>query len=526
MLTFLKTLFGDKQARELKKFWPLVDEINAVYETLAPLSDDELRARTAGFRQRITDAVKEIEADQTTLRARLKGADPQGDGEAPAHLSADERAEVLRQIDELDQEWLDTVEGVLDEILPEAFAVVKETCRRLVGYEYTAGGSPVRWDMVPYDVQLLGGIALHQGKIAEMKTGEGKTLVAVAPLYLNALAGRGVHVVTVNPYLAQRDSEWMAPVFQFHGLTVDVIDRHQPNTQERRQAYLADITYGTNNEFGFDYLRDNSFVFEAEQLVQRGHHFAVVDEVDSVLIDEARTPLIISGPVPQANDAAFGELKPAIEKLVFQQQKLVAAFGSEVERKLAERDKLLVEGKKREAARAEEEAGLALLRMHRGFPRNKKLAKLLQEPGVGSLLQKTEFYYLQDNAKNMPEADAPLLFALDEKNHSIELTELGVDTAARATGDERSLFVLPDLGAAIADLEKKRTDALAAGTPEEEATLAFENERRELYARYAAQAERLHAIEQLLRAYTLYEKDVEYIVQEGKVMIVDEHTGR
>jgi preprotein translocase subunit SecA len=526
MLPFLKSLFGDKQARELKKFWPLVDEINAVYETLAPLSDDDLRARTAAFRQRIGDAVKEIEADQATLRARLKGTDPQGDGEPPAHLTPDERTETLRQLDELDAEWLDTLEGVLDEILPEAFAVVKETCRRLVGHEYSAGGKTVVWDMVPYDVQLLGGIALHQGKIAEMKTGEGKTLVAVAPLYLNALAGRGVHVVTVNPYLAQRDSEWMAPVFEFHGLTVDVIDRHTPNSPERRQAYLADITYGTNNEFGFDYLRDNSFVFEAEQLSQRGHHFAVVDEVDSVLVDEARTPLIISGPVPQANDAAFGELKPAIEKLVFQQQKLVAAFGSEVERKIAERDRLLTEGKKREAARAEDDAGLALLRMHRGFPRNKKLAKLLQEPGMGTLLQKTEFYYLQDNAKNMPEADAPLLFALDEKNHSIELTEQGVDTAAGATGDERALFVLPDLGAAIADLEQKRTAAIAAGTPEEEAVQTFENERRELYARYAAQAERLHAIEQLLRAYTLYEKDVEYIVQEGKVMIVDEHTGR
>ena len=533
MLNFLKKLFGDKQVRELKKFWPLVEEINRHYEPLQALSDDDLRAKTAGFKARIAERVREIDEEQAGIHARLRGGagpDTSGDGEAAADvatpLSADDRKALVDQLDELETEWLEAVEEVLGEILPEAFAVVKDTCRRLVGQTWVAGGTPVLWDMVPYDVQLLGGIALHQGRISEMKTGEGKTLVAVAPIYLNALAGRGVHIVTVNPYLAQRDAEWMAPVFAFHGMTTDVIDRHESHSPARRGAYNADITYGTNNEFGFDYLRDNSFVFEAEQLVQRHHHYAIVDEVDSVLIDEARTPLIISGPVPQANDQRFAELKGAIERLVFQQQKLAAGFVAEAERKVKERDELLAAGKKRDAGKAEDEAGLALLRAQRGYPRNGRLKKVLQEPGLGSLVQKTEFFYLQDSGKDMPIVDEALLFALDEKNHSIEMTDAGRELAARSTGTDADLFVLPDIGEEIARLEKQRDEAKKAGTPDDETTLAFEDAKRALYAQYADRAERLHAIEQLLRAYTLYEKDVEYIVQEDKVMIVDEHTGR
>src|SRR5690606_12043288 len=360
------------------------------------------------------------------------------------------------------------------------------------------------------------------------------------------LAGRGCHLVTVNPYLAQRDAEWMAPIFEFHGLTVDVIDKYEPHSEGRRGAYRADITYGTNNEFGFDYLRDNSFVIEPDQLVQRGHHFAIVDEVDSVLIDEARTPLIISGPVPQANDDRFKELKPTIEKLVYAQQKLVASFASEAEQKLKERDAALEAGDRRRASELEEEAGLALLRASRGFPRNKKLQKLMQEPGVAQLKQKTEYFYLQDNAKNMPFVDEALYFALEEKQHAIEMTEQGREFAARTAGEDADLFVLPDLGEEIASIENKYKEQRARLEEEIEQDDSLseekkqnklmndlrllekeeEDEKRRLYNLYSERAERLHAIEQLLKAYTLYEKDVEYIVQDGRVQIVDEHTGR
>ncbi len=522
MLNLLKKLFGDNQARALKKLWPLVDQINSHYDALAGLSDDELRGKTEGFKKRIQEAVSEIETDMREIRTRLKGS---AETEAE-ELTPQARQKLLDELDDLEDEWLETLEKTLDELLPEAFAVIKDTCRRMVGQTWEAGGTPIEWDMIPYDVQLLGGAALHQGKIAEMKTGEGKTLVAVAPIYLNALAGRGVHVVTVNPYLAQRDSEWMAPIFAFHGLRVDVIDKYQAHSPARREAYRADVTYGTNNEFGFDYLRDNSFVFDAEQLVQRPHHYAIVDEVDSVLIDEARTPLIISGPVPQANDARFGELKPAIEKLVNTQQRLVAGFVAEAEKELKARDEAEAAGKKKEAREHEEKAGLALLRAQRGFPRNKRLAKVVQEPGVSGLLQKTEFYYLQDNGKNMPYVDDAMYFALEEKQHSIEMTDKGREMAARSSGDDKDLFILPDIGEEVAKLEKKRASDIAGGMPQEEADAALEESRRQLYATYSERAERLHAIEQLLRAYTLYERDVEYIVQEDKVMIVDEHTGR
>ncbi|HET6569594.1 MAG TPA: preprotein translocase subunit SecA [Rhodothermales bacterium] len=556
MIDIFKVIFGDKNERTLRKYQPIVDEINQHYEQLQDVSDEELRAKTQGFKQAIRDAVADIEKRREDIRITLRDASDAevigGDGQAapdgqdkPA-LSLRERQGLYDELDQLEQDWLSAVEGTLDDLLPEAFAVVKETCRRFVGKEWMAGGSLVKWDMIPYDVQLIGGIALHEGKIAEMKTGEGKTLVAVAPVYLNALAGRGVHLVTVNPYLAQRDMEWMKPIFEFHGLTADVIDAYEPHSEARRSAYRADITYGTNNEFGFDYLRDNSFVTEPEQLVQRGHHYAIVDEVDSVLIDEARTPLIISGPVPQANDDRFAELKPGVEKLVYAQQKLVAHLASEAEQKLKERDEAEAAGDKRRARDAEEEAGLALLRAQHGFPRNKKLQKLLMEPGIGVLTQRTESFYLQDNAKNMPFVDEELYFALNEKMHSIEMTDKGRDFASSVAGEDKDLFILPDLGDGVAHIEKEFADKrkqldenLRAdeSMTEEKRQHKLENDirllekekeeaKRTLYTLYSERAERLHAIEQLLRAYTLYEKDVEYIVQEDKVLIVDEHTGR
>ncbi len=586
MIEFFQSLFGDKNERELKQLWPIVEQINERCEDLSNLSDDELRARTDEFRQRIRDAVADNEARQNEIRSQLRGdvrespltdlsadlrenGQPQSDGRAAEdgqtsdgraaeldaagdgadeeeELSLRERQALYEEMDELEDEWLELVEATLDTLVPEAFAVVKETCKRMLGEEWEAGGATVTWDMVPYDVQLLGGIVLHQGRIAEMKTGEGKTLVAVLPLYLNALTGRGCHLVTVNPYLAQRDAEWMGPIFEFHGLTVDVVDRYDPHSEGRREAYRADITYGTNNEFGFDYLRDNSFVVEPEQLVQREHHYAIVDEVDSVLIDEARTPLIISGPVPQSNEDRFHELKPPIEKLVYAQQKLVATFASEAEQKLKERDKALEAGDRKKASALEDEAGLALLRASRGFPRNKKLQKLLQEPGVAQLRQKTEYFYLQDNAKNMPFVDDELYFALEEKQHAIEMTEKGREFAARSAGEDTDLFVLPDMGEEIASIESKYVEkrreleeeiAQDESLTEEKKENKLmndlrllekeeEDEKRQLYSLYSDRAERLHAIEQLLKAYALYEKDVEYIVQEGRVQIVDEHTGR
>ncbi len=551
MLDIIKKVFGDSNERKLKKLWPIVEQINAHFEQLQDLSEEELRDKTDEFRRRIREAVADIEADLEAIRRRLRGVTEEvvgGDGQAreQERLTLDDRQELYDEIDRLEQEWLDTVEDVLDELLPEAFAVVKEACRRMVGKSWEAGGQMVEWNMVPYDVQLLGGIVLHQGNIAEMKTGEGKTLVAVMPMYLNALVGRGVHLVTVNPYLAERDAEWMGPIFEYLGLKVDVIDRYEPHTPERKAAYRADITYGTNNEFGFDYLRDNSFVIDPDQLMQRGHHYAIVDEVDSVLIDEARTPLIISGPVPQAEQNRFEELKPSIEKLVFAQQKLVAGLVTRAEKLLKERDRALETGDNKKARELEEEAGLALLRSWRGFPKNKKLRKLLGEPGVEKLRQKTEYFYLQDNAKNMPFVDDYLYFALDEKQRSIEMTEKGREFTSKVAGLERDLFVLPDLGEEIARIEREHREKvrdleeqLAADTSltEEKRAHKLENDRRllrkemeerkrQLYTTYSERAERLHAIEQLLRAYTMYEKDVEYIVQDGKVMIVDEHTGR
>lgn len=582
MLNVFKKFFGDKNERMLKSIWPIVEEINVAAEQLKILSEADLRAKTDEFKQKIRASVVDIEARQKEIKATLNAAVAEvgGDGqvEAPHELSLRERQNLHDELDELEQEWVDTVEDTLEELVPEAFAVVKETCRRfkervklrvpatdhdralaekkaypiiegntaIWSNTWEAGGAQVTWDMIPYDVQLLGGVALHQGSIAEMKTGEGKTLVAVAPVYLNALVGRGVHLVTVNPYLAQRDAEWMGPVYEFLGLTVDVIDRHEPHTASRRAAYRADITFGTNNEFGFDYLRDNSFVVDPEQLVQSDHHYAIVDEVDSVLIDEARTPLIISGPVPQSNDGRFAELKPSIDKLAYAQKKSVAGFATDAERLLKARDEALEKGDSKEAADHEREAGLALLRASRGFPKNRKLQKLLGEPGVAQLRQKTEFFYLQDNAKNMPFVDEALYYALDEKQHALEMTDRGREYVAKTVGEDKDLFILPDIGEETARMEeenKQKTQALydelkeRSDLSEEKRDNKLQNDlrvltneldeqKRNLYKTYSERGERLHAIEQLLKAYTLYEKDIEYIVQDDKVQIVDKHTGR
>ncbi|HEX8385298.1 MAG TPA: preprotein translocase subunit SecA, partial [Rubricoccaceae bacterium] len=552
MLNALKKVFGgDSNARQLKKLWPVVAEINAHAERLQGLSDDELRARTETFKARIREATAPVEVELDEVRAQLRAAgtdaDVSGDGAAaPGDLSVRDRQDLYARLDALEGEWLDAAEDTLDDLLPEAYAVIKETCRRFVGQSWMAGGSEVEWNMVPFDVQWVGGIVLHQGSVAEMKTGEGKTLTAVAPIYLNALVGRGVHVVTVNPYLAVRDSEWMTPVFGFHGLTVDCIDKHQPQSPQRRAAYRADITYGTNNEFGFDYLRDNSFVAEAEQLSQRGHHYAIVDEVDSVLIDEARTPLIISGPVPTPETDEYQTFQPLVDRLVREQQKVVAGFVAEGERKLKERDEALARGDKKAANRAEQDAGLALLRAQRGFPKNKRLIKVKGETGVDQLIRRTEFEYLQDNAKRMPEVDEPLFFALDEKLHQIEMTDAGRDLIGKAAGTDAGFFVIPDVGEAVAGIERQyeadKEAALEAvkadpAVPADQRDARFqervrelrdaaENAKRAVYTDYAEKSERIHAVNQLLRGYTLYEKDVEYIVQDDKVMIVDEHTGR
>ena len=551
MFEFIRNIFGDPNERELKELWPLVDEINEYAEAYESLSDDELRAKTETFKQEIREAVAGIEARQEEVRDELRGKVPPigGDGqvgEPHRELTMDERQALYDEAEALEEEWLETVDEVLDNTMTQAFAVVKETCRRMLGEEWEAGGSKVVWDMVPYDVQLLGGIALHQGRAAEMKTGEGKTLVAVLPVYLNALAGRGVHLITVNPYLAERDAEWMGPIYHFHGLTIDVVDRYKPHSEERRAAYHADITYGTNNEFGFDYLRDNSFVVDPSQLVQREQHYAIIDEVDSVLIDEARTPLIISGPVPDAQNDQFKELKPAMEKLVLAQKKLVGRLVTEAGEALAKRDRAQEEGERKEAKQAEEEAGLALLRASRGFPKNKKFQKLLNEPGVERLMQQTEYFYLQDNAAKMPFVDQELYFAIDEKQHAIEMTEKGRDYISEVANQERDMFVLPDVGSRIAELEEERdrkkreleedlarqedlTEEKRENKLMNDTRLLkkeFEETKREVYNNYSERAERMHAVEQLLKAYTLYEKDIEYIVQEGKVQIVDEHTGR
>jgi preprotein translocase subunit SecA len=485
--SILKKIFGSKHERDVKKILPIVEEINKIYETLHGLSDDELRQKTYDFRERIKEETSELEKEIEELRERLKG-DVQGE----------ERKNIYARLDELEEERDNLIAEILDEILPEAFAVVKEACRRLVGQSWEVTGHKIVWDMVPFDVQLIGAVVLHQGKIAEMATGEGKTLVAVMPLYLNALPGRGAHLVTVNDYLAKRDSEWMGKVFEFLGLTVGCIQADM-DTSQRRKMYECDITYGTNNEFGFDYLRDNMGV-EPDDIVQREHYYAIVDEVDSVLIDEARTPLIISGPVG-STEQAFDAMKPRVERLVNEQIRLINKIVSDAEQ-------LLSEGKHKEA-------GVLILRAYRGFPKHKRLTKLLNEPANKRLMQETELEYLKDSGARMHEIDDELFYAVDEKTHVIDLTEKGREFLASSAAD-KDMFVLPDIGSEIAAIENDKFL-----TPSQ-----IQRKKEELYKLYAERSDRIHTVSQLLRAYSLYEKDVEYVVQDGKVLIVDEFTGR
>jgi len=490
MWQFVKNLFGSKHERDIRALLPVVPKINAHFDQLRNLTDDELRQKTVEFRSRIKEGTKEIEAEIAQLQESLKEDLPFG-----------EREGIYNQLDQLNKDLDAKIEEVLSEILPEAFAVVKETCRRLLGQTWEVAGTKVVWDMVPFDVQLMGGIALHQGKIAEMATGEGKTLVATLPVYLNALPGRGVHLVTVNDYLALRDSQWMGRIFEFHGLKVGCILQHM-DSAERKVQYAADITYGTNNEFGFDYLRDN-MVVSAEDMVQRGHNYAIVDEVDSVLVDEARTPLIISGPVA-VEDHKFNEMKPFVERLVNAQKSFVA-------KTLADAEPLLEQGNT-------DGAGPLLLRSVRGLPKSNKLLKILSEPANKTLVQKTERTYMQDQSARMHEIDDELFFAIDEKSHTIDLTEKGREFLAQGyPGHDKELFIIPDIATEFSMIEGN-------------ADLSFEEKqlkKDEVNKLFAERSDRIHTIHQLLKAYCLYEKDDEYVVTEdGKVMIVDEFTGR
>ncbi|WP_346267211.1 preprotein translocase subunit SecA [Halalkalibaculum roseum] len=523
MTDVLTSIFGTKSERDIKKIWPTVEKIKSYEDEVKALSDEELKQKTESFKQQIKDATAEIDEDIAALRGRLNRNNED--------LSVNEHRSLAEELDALEEEWLDTVEDKLDELLPEAYAVLKDTCRRFVGKKWMVGGTETEWNMVPYDVQLVGGVCMHQGKIAEMKTGEGKTLAAIFPAYLNALAGRGVHIVTVNDYLAKRDAQWNEPIFNFHGLEVDCIDKYDPNTEQRRAAYNADITYGTNNEFGFDYLRDN-MVINSEQLVQRHHHFAIIDEIDSILIDEARTPLIISGPVPQdSRSQKFEELKPRVESLVKAQKKLVASLVKKAQDALEEGD--------------EETAGLAMYRAQRGFPKNRQFRKMMQVPENQRILQRTEAFYLQDNARRLPEADKELYYVVDMKLNSIEMTEKGQEFITRADEDEE-FFVIPDLGTETTDideelekLEKEKIEEIRDNDEfsdeykekkieEAKQEVKEERERRfnELHRKFAERSDRIHTVNQLLKAYSLFEREEEYIVQEGKVNIVDEHTGR
>ncbi|MBB2954565.1 MULTISPECIES: preprotein translocase subunit SecA [Sphingobacterium] len=523
MLKFLSKLFGSKSERDIKAVQPIVEKIKSEYEQLSPLSDDELRGKTADFKNRIKGYLADIDKEISTLKAEAEDD----------NLDMSQKTAIYESVDKLSKDRDKKLEEVLMDILPEAFAVVKETSRRLAenkqlvvtatdfdrelaaqkqnvvieGNQATwknvwlAAGTEVTWNMVHYDVQLIGGVVLHQGKIAQMATGEGKTLVGTLPTYLNALAGNGVHIVTVNDYLARRDSEWNAPLFEFHGLSVDCIDKHQPNSPQRRKAYASDIVYGTNNEFGFDYLRDN-MTQTPDALVQGKLHFAMVDEVDSVLIDDARTPLIISGPIPRGDQHEFYQLKPRIERLVNAQKAYINTVLNEAKKAVKAGDI------------DPEKGGLALFRAYRGLPKNKALIKYLSEDNHRQILQKVENYYMQEQNKNMPKADAELFFVIDEKNNQVELTEKGIELIT-ASGEDPSFFILPDVGSEIADIEK-------ADIPLEEKAARKE----ELLRDYSIKAERIHSINQLLKAYTLFENDVEYIVDEGKVKIVDEQTGR
>ncbi|HSQ76472.1 MAG TPA: preprotein translocase subunit SecA, partial [Bacteroidota bacterium] len=490
MLGIFRKFFGSKHEKDVKGLLPAVAEVNAHANAYAELSDEQLRGKTEEFRGRIREAIRETEEQIAGLRKQL-----------PDALEGAERERILDQITELEKERDEVTAGVLDDLLPEAFAAVKDACRRMKdqGWTFDLLGHPAVWDMVPFDVQLVGGMVLHQGRIAEMATGEGKTLVATMPIYLNALPGRGVHLVTVNDYLAKRDSVWMGQVYSFLGLTIGCIQNTMDSAQRRRE-YACDITYGTNNEFGFDYLRDNMVVDKID-LVQREHYYAIVDEVDSVLIDEARTPLIISGPT-KSEDHKFNEMKPAVERIVNAQKTFIAKIVAEAER-------LLEEGKT-------EEAGVHLLRASRGLPKHPRLMKVFSEPAHKKLVQQTEIEYLRDQSRRMHEIDDELFYAIDEKNHQISLTEKGRAYVMPIVGD-KDFFVLPDLGTEFSILE--HDSELTADQKQQK--------KDELNLLYAERSDRIHTVTQLLRAFSLYEKDDEYVVSDdGKVMIVDEFTGR
>ena len=515
----LKLFVGDKSKKDLKLINPIIEKIHSFEQVMSSLSNDELRAQTNEFKNQINNSIAEINSQIDKIKKEIEEV-----------TDFDKKEGLFGQIDKLNEEAYNVSEDTLNEILPKAFAVVKETAKRFVENKeviveandndielssrkdyiqiknnksywkntWDAAGKNIVWDMVHYDVQLIGGVAMHQGKIAEMQTGEGKTLVATLPVYLNALTGRGVHLVTVNDYLAKRDSAWMSPIFEFHGLSVDCIDYHKPNSAERKKAYNADITYGTNNEFGFDYLRDN-MANSPDDLVQRKHNFAIVDEVDSVLIDDARTPLIISGAIPKGDKHEFNELKPKIERIVSTQRKLLVNT-------LAEAKNLINSGN-------EEEGSFNLLRVFRGIPKNKALIKYLSEEGVKQLLQKTENFYMQDNNREMPKVDKDLYYVIDEKNNQIELTDKGIEFLSGK--DDPDFFIMPEIGIEISKIENKGL------SKEDEA-----KEKDELYRDFSIKSERIHTINQLLKAYALFEKDIQYVVMDNKVMIVDEQTGR
>lgn len=523
----LQALFGNKSSRDMKLIQPLVEKVKATYDELKALSNDQLRAKTKEIQAQVQNSAKEQKEKIAELKAQIE--------ETPI----DERESLFNQIDKLEKEALEVYEVALNEVMPVAFGIMHDTARRFTENEeivvtatdfdrdlaatkdfvriegdkaiyanhWIAGGNDTKWEMIHYDVQIFGGIALHQGKIAEMATGEGKTLVATLPVFLNALTGNGVHVVTVNDYLAKRDSEWMGPLYEFHGLSVDCIDKHRPNSPERRKAYLADITFGTNNEFGFDYLRDN-MSNSPEDLVQRAHNYAIVDEVDSVLIDDARTPLIISGPIPKGDDQMFEEYQPLVERLVDVQRKLATQY-------LAEAKQLISEGQEQNDQKKLDEGFLSLYRSFKSLPKNKPLIKYLSEEGIKAGMLKTEEIYMENNNRKMPEAVAPLYFVVDEKQNSCDLTDKGTEWLAKQVNDAE-LFVLPDIASQLSALEANKT------LSDEEKV----NVKDEMLGYYAIQSERVHTLQQLLKAYTMFNKDDEYVVIDGEVKIVDEQTGR
>lgn len=527
MANFFTKFFGTKSQRDLKQLNPILQKCLAAYDEVQKLTNDELRAKTIEFKGKIRTAVANEQKQVDELKARI---------EQEFDMAVEEKQRIYTQIEELEKKIYDKTQSVLDELLPQAFAVVKETAKRFTDNEkvevtaseydkylasikdnvnivgdkayydnsWIAGGTMIKWNMVHYDVQLIGGTVLHQGKIAEMATGEGKTLVGTLPIYLNALSGKGVHVVTVNDYLAKRDSEWMGMLFEFHGLSVDCIDKHEPNSEERRKAYNADITYGTNNEFGFDYLRDN-MCSNTKEIVQREHNYAIVDEVDSVLIDDARTPLIISGPTPKGDDQEFERFCPVIEKIYNAQKQLVTQILASAKKNLTAENR---------TAEQEREGGALLLRAHHGLPKNKALIKFLSEPGMKALLLKTENFYMQDQSKEMHIIDDELFFVINEQHNSIELTDKGMDYLANL-GEDPKFFTLPDVGSQLADLEKENLS-----------TQEKSEKKEQIMQNYAVQSDRVHTINQLMKAYALFENNVEYVVIDNQVKIVDEQTGR